>query len=113
MVNTLFECLIGYVDKMDKQFEQIGADRIHRKTQMVDGRYETLMDLKKFTLEDILIYFINNEIDGFTRTRWNPSWIDKRQKYWKGICEKYPEYIDTAKVMDYFARKVNERKDGL
>ena len=58
----MIEYLLGYVDTLEKMFKDMGANNVHRQVSMVDKRYETLLDMKKFIMDDLVPYFIDEDL---------------------------------------------------
>ena len=98
----MLEYLMGYVDKLEGEFEQLGANQVHKDTKMVNGRYETLMAMKKFIMDDMVPHFIDEDIR-YLRLVEKPTrdLVSTTIKRWEEFCDKYPDYLNKKKIRDY------------
>ncbi len=103
----MLEFLMGYVDKIQEDFEQMGANQVHKNAHMLDCRYETLMDMKKFILEDLTYHFIDQDIKALLEMQQpTKDLITITMKRWEEFCEKYPDYLNKDEIKDYIFRQM-------
>lgn len=103
----MLEYLMGYMDKLQEDFESMGANQIHRETHMLNGRYETLMDMKKFILEDMVSHFIDEDIRYLNQAkRPTGDLISNTIKRWEEFCDKYPDYLNKQQIKDYIVGQI-------
>ena len=98
----MLEYLMGYVDTLEKEFQDMGANNAHRKVSMVDKRYETLMAMKKFIMDDMVPHFVDEDIR-YLRLVAKPTrdLVSTTIKRWEEFCDKYPDYLNKKKIRDY------------
>ena len=98
----MLEYLMGYVDTLEKMFQEMGADKLHRETHMLNGRYEVLMQMKKFIMDDMVIHFIDEDIRYLLQIK-QPTrdLVATTIKRWEEFCDKYPDYLDKTLIKDY------------
>ena len=94
----MIEYLIGYVNRLEEMMFN---------EQPVDGtinnsRYLTLMEMKKFILTDMLVYFVDKDIQEL-RTYENPTrdLVSLTINRWMDFCDKHEEYINKQCLKDY------------
>lgn len=93
---------MGFVDKLEKDFVEMGANQVHRDTLMVNGRYVTLMDMKKFILEDMTYHFIDQDVKALlTHEQPTRDLVTLTIKRWEEFCDKYSDYLDKQQIKDY------------
>ena len=99
--DMMLEYLMGYVDALEKEFQEMGANNAHIQVSMIDRRYEVLLQMKKFIMDDMVPHFIDEDIRYLKQaekpTRDRVSTIRR----WEEFCDKYPDYLNKQEVKDY------------
>lgn len=100
----MLEYLLNCVDTLEKQF----IDKSRGRTNY-SAEYQTLIEMKKFILEDMLLYFIDRDIEGLRGHMPENVMVQRERRKWLKLCTKYGEYIDINLVMNYFDKEVQNR----
>ena len=70
--------------------------------------YLTLIEMKKFILEDMILYFIDGDIRDLKSMK-EPTRdlvVHTTLKRWEDFCDKYPGYLDKQKIKDYMVKEL-------
>ncbi len=99
----MLDYLLGYITHMEEQFAAMN-NKIPQKAEvhMTDVRYDTLMAMKKFVLEDMVPYFIDQDMRELKAMK-DPTrdLVHTTLKRWEEFCDKYPDYLDKQQIKDY------------
>ena len=107
----MLEYLMGYVDTLEKEFQEMGANNAHRQARMVDRRYEVLLQMKRFIMDDMVPHFIDEDIR-YLKQAEKPTrdLVSTTIKRWEEFCDKYPDYLNKQKVKDYIVGQVFQKE---
>ena len=103
---------MGYVDKLEELTNEAleTTDSIGNDTRKeIDNRYTTLIDMKKFILEDMLVWFMDKDILDLKKLplgSFKSMRIEQERDKYKALGTKYKEYIDVDLIMAYFNKEV-------
>jgi hypothetical protein len=96
-LGSMIEELMGYVDRLENLlFKE------QTKNGTVDNeRYMILMDLKKFVMDDLVYYFIDQDIREIKFMSPTRDMITNTMHRWSEFARKYPEYLNSKAIREY------------
>jgi hypothetical protein len=97
----MIEYLMGFVDELEREFKEVSGER-----KEFNGRYLTLIGMKKFILEDMLVYFIDRTVEGLKGHKPCNFLVETERNKLLKFCRKYQgDYLKPEEIMDYFDKE--------